>query len=83
MEVLLSQAKVTCLILYYYIAIIWYCIQEFNPKDVFPNKKKKSRITTTTAFIIIDETLIQIGNNSSNSSSRLSMNDLVVHHIFI
>jgi hypothetical protein len=44
---------------YYYIAIIiWYWIQEFNPKDVFPNKKK-SRITTT-AFVA-DKTLIQIG----------------------
>jgi len=38
-----------------YVAI-WYWIQEFNPKDVFPNKKK-ARIT---AFVI-DETLIQIG----------------------
>jgi hypothetical protein len=32
-------------------------VQEFNPKNIFPNKKK-ARIT---AFII-DETLIQIGN---------------------
>jgi hypothetical protein len=31
-----------------YIAI-WYWIQEFNPKDVFPNKKK-ARIT---AFFIV------------------------------
>jgi hypothetical protein len=38
-----------------YIAI-WYGIQEFNPKDVFPNKKKARIIT---AFVI-DETLIQI-----------------------
>jgi len=36
----------------------WYGIQEFNPKDVFPNKKK-ARIV---AAFIIDETLIQIGN---------------------
>ena len=39
-----------------YVAI-WYWIQEFNPSDVFPNKKK-SRIV---AFII-DETLVQIGS---------------------
>ncbi|MGA8914115.1 MAG: DDE-type integrase/transposase/recombinase [Nitrososphaeraceae archaeon] len=38
-----------------YVAM-WYWIQEFNPKDVFPNKKK-ARIT---AFVI-DGTLIQIG----------------------
>ena len=38
-----------------YVAI-WYLIQEFNPSDVFPNKKK-ARIT---AFVI-DETLIPIG----------------------
>jgi transposase-like protein len=38
-----------------YIAI-WYWIQEFNPNDVFPNKKK-ARI----AAFVIDETLIQIG----------------------
>jgi capsule polysaccharide modification protein KpsS len=38
-------------------AAIWYWIQEFNPKDVFPNKKKARIIT---AFVI-DETLIQIG----------------------
>jgi len=38
-----------------YVAI-WYWIQEFNPKDVFPNKKK-SRITA----YIIDETMVQIG----------------------
>jgi putative transposase len=42
-----------------YIAI-WYWIQEFNPKDIFPNKKK-ARIT---AFVI-DETLIQIGNTDA------------------
>ena len=41
-----------------YIAIIWYWIQQqFNPKDVFLNKKKARIIT---AFVI-DETLIQIG----------------------
>ncbi|MGA8911769.1 MAG: hypothetical protein WB443_02805, partial [Nitrososphaeraceae archaeon] len=40
-----------------YVAI-WYWIQEFNPKDVFPNKKKARIIT---AFVI-DETLIQIGD---------------------
>jgi transposase-like protein len=39
-----------------YVAI-WYWIQEFNPSDVFPNKKK-SRIV---AFII-DETIVQIGD---------------------
>ena len=39
-----------------YVAV-WYWIQEFNPKDVFPNKKKARIIT---AFVI-DETLIQIG----------------------
>jgi hypothetical protein len=38
-----------------YVAI-WYWIQEFNPKDVFPNKNK-SRITA----YIIDETMVQIG----------------------
>jgi transposase-like protein len=38
-------------------AAIWYWIQEFNPRDVFPNKKKARIIT---AFVI-DETLIQIG----------------------
>ena len=43
-----------------YIAI-WYWIQEFNPKDVFPNKKKARIIT---AFII-DDTLIQIGNTNA------------------
>ena len=37
--------------------MIWYWIQEFNPSDVFPNKKK-SRIV---AFII-DETIVQIGD---------------------
>jgi putative transposase len=39
-----------------YVAV-WYWIQEFNPKHVYPNKKK-SRIT---AFIM-DETQIQIGS---------------------
>jgi len=39
-----------------YIAI-WYWIQEFNPKDVFPNQKKARII----AAFVIDETLIQIG----------------------
>ena len=29
--------------------VIWYWTQEFDPKEVYPNKKKKSRIT---AFII-------------------------------
>ena len=38
-----------------YVAI-WYWIQEFDPKEVYPNKKK-ARIT---AFVI-DETWIQIG----------------------
>ena len=38
-----------------YVAV-WYWIQEFDPKEVYPNKKK-ARIT---AFVI-DETLIQIG----------------------
>ena len=38
-----------------YVAV-WYWIQEFDPKEVYPNKKK-SRIS---AFII-DETQIQIG----------------------
>jgi putative transposase len=38
-----------------YVAI-WYWIQEFNPKDVFPDKKK-SRITA----YVIDETAVQIG----------------------
>jgi hypothetical protein len=41
-----------------YVAI-WYWIQEFNPIDIFPNKKKKSRIV---AFIIIDETIVHIGS---------------------
>jgi transposase-like protein len=44
-------------------AAIWYWIQEFDPKYVYPNKKKKSRITA--AFIIIDETQIQIGSNEA------------------
>jgi putative transposase len=44
-----------------YIAI-WYWIQEFNPNDVFRNKKKSLII----AFII-DETLIQIGNNNNDA----------------
>ena len=39
-----------------YVAI-WYWIQEFNPKNIFPNKKN-SRIT---AFIT-DETAVQIGD---------------------
>ena len=39
-----------------YVVAIWYWIQEFNPKDVFPNKNK-SRITA----YIIDETMVQIG----------------------
>jgi putative transposase len=39
---------------------IWYWIQEFHPKYVYPNKKK-SRIT---AFII-DETQIQIGSDEA------------------
>ena len=42
-----------------YVAI-WYWIQQFDPKNVFPNKKK-SRIV---AFII-DETMIQIGNTDA------------------
>ena len=42
-----------------YVAI-WYWIQEFNPKHLYPNKKK-SRIT---AFII-DETQIQIGSTEA------------------
>jgi putative transposase len=42
-----------------YVAV-WYWIQEFDPKHVYPNKKK-SRIT---AFII-DETQIQIGTNEA------------------
>jgi transposase-like protein len=43
-----------------YVAMIWYWIQEFNPSDVFPNKKKARIIT---AFVI-DETLIQIGDTN-------------------
>ena len=39
---------------------IWYWIQEFNPNDVFPNKKKARII----AFVI-DETMIQIGNTDA------------------
>jgi putative transposase len=42
-----------------YVAI-WYWIQEFNPKNIFPNKKN-SRIT---AFII-DETAVQIGETDA------------------
>ena len=42
-----------------YVAV-WYWIQEFDPKEVYPNKKK-SRIS---AFII-DETQIQIGPNEA------------------
>ena len=41
----------------YYVAIWYWIQQEFNPSDVFPNKKK-SRIV---AFII-DETIVQIGD---------------------
>jgi transposase-like protein len=41
-----------------YVAI-WYWIQEFNPNDVFPNKKKARII----AFVI-DETMIQIGDTN-------------------
>jgi len=44
----------------YYVAIIWYWIQAFNPRDVFATKKK-SRIV---AFII-DETIVQIGNTDA------------------
>src|SRR5215217_4963646 len=43
-----------------YVAI-WYWIQEFDPKYVYPNKKKSSRIT---AFVI-DETQIQIGSDDA------------------
>jgi putative transposase len=39
---------------------IWYWIQEFNPNDVFPNKKKARII----AFVI-DETMIQIGDTDA------------------
>ena len=42
-----------------YVAI-WYWIQEFDPKHVYPNKKK-SKIT---AFVI-DETQIQIGSDEA------------------
>src|SRR5918994_6261113 len=42
-----------------YVAI-WYWIQEFDPKHVYPNKRK-SRIT---AFVI-DETQIQIGSDEA------------------
>ena len=42
-----------------YVAI-WYWIQEFDPKSIYPNKKK-SRITA----YIIDETQIQIGNSEA------------------
>ena len=42
-----------------YVAI-WYWIQEFDPKNIYPNKKK-SRITA----YIIDETQIQIGNSEA------------------
>ena len=42
-----------------YVAV-WYWIQEFNPKNIFPNKKN-SRIT---AFII-DETAVQIGETDA------------------
>src|SRR5918999_5436907 len=43
-----------------YVAIIWYWIQEYNPKHIYPNKRK-SRIT---AFIV-DETQIQIGSTQA------------------
>jgi putative transposase len=43
-----------------YVAI-WYWIQEFNPNDVFPNKKK-ARIA---AAFVIDETIIQIGGTGA------------------
>jgi len=39
-----------------YVAI-WYWIQQFDPKQVYPNRKK-ARITA----LVIDETLIQIGD---------------------
>jgi transposase-like protein len=39
-----------------YVAV-WYWIQEFNPKNIFPNKKN-NRI----AAFIIDETIVQIGD---------------------
>jgi putative transposase len=42
-----------------YVAI-WYWIQEFEPKHVYPNKRK----TRITAFII-DETQIQIGSSEA------------------
>jgi transposase-like protein len=42
-----------------YVAI-WYWIQEFDPKHVYPNQKK-NRI----AAFIIDETQIQIGSNEA------------------
>jgi putative transposase len=42
-----------------YVAI-WYWVQEFNPKDIFSNKKK----SMITAFII-DETLVQIGDTDA------------------
>ncbi|MBV9177506.1 MAG: DDE-type integrase/transposase/recombinase [Nitrososphaeraceae archaeon] len=44
----------------YYVAV-WYWIQEFNPKNIFPNKKN-SRIIS--AFII-DETAVQIGETDA------------------
>jgi putative transposase len=44
-----------------YVAI-WYWIQEFEPKHVYPNKRKKTRITD--AFII-DKTQIQIISNEA------------------
>ena len=45
-----------------YVAVWYWIQQEFNPKDVFPNKKK-ARIT---AFVI-DETLIQIGDTDDDA----------------
>jgi hypothetical protein len=53
----------------------WYWIQEFNPKDVFPNKKK-ARIV---AAFIIDETLIQIGN--TDDAWLWVVLDLIRHRI--
>jgi transposase-like protein len=44
-----------------YVAMIWYWIQEFNPSDVFSNKKKARIIT---AFVL-DETMIQIGDTNN------------------
>ena len=57
-----------------YIAI-WYWIQEFNPKNVFPNKKKARII----AAFIIDETLIQICN--TDDAWLWVILDLIRHRI--